>query len=250
MKKLIILLLPLPAFAQISQDNGVCSTDIDGNTYEWACTQVTTSPPPPPPTPEPTYSRVVAFGDSWTNDNWEWAETVADSLSLPITNYATHGDTSSQIRQQVQSYVNSGVDVDALHFYWIFPNDYRTNYAAPYGDGFDVVASNVQPTFELLINAGVPSDNILVLTLPDGEHYPIFGGFWQSYGTSLTQGTNQIVEAAAVQYAIPVYDSASFLNGILDGCGNSCWLTGGGEEGNHMASWVHDNLAAEIVGDL
>ena len=240
MKKLIILLLPLPAFAQISQDNGVCSTDIDGNTYEWACTQVAPPSPPPPPEPEG-FSRVVAFGDSWTDDNryTPWAERLADDLGIPITNYAVSGARSWQIEQQVAQAVSQGIDPDALYTYWIFPNDFY-DYPNPF-DAMPAIEQNAYDAFEMLTQAG--AQNILILSLPDGENYPIFSGYG-SIGTQLTDGANNSVNNAAVQFGLSMYDSETYLNGILQGCGN-CWW-----DSQHMAPEIHDNLAAEIVGDL
>lgn len=243
MKKLIslILLLPLSSFAQVTQiDETSCSTPTtNGPDVVFSCSPVIN---PPPPEPEPAYSRVVAFGDSWTDDDryTPWAERLANDLGIPITNFAVSGARSWQIEQQVAQAVSQGIDPDALYTYWIFPNDFY-DYPNPFS-ALPAVEQNAYDAFEMLVNAG--AQNILILSLPDGENYPLFSGF-QSTGTQLTDGANNAVGNAAVQFGLSMYDSESFLNAILDGCGSSCWW-----DQQHMAPEIHDQLAQEISEDL
>ena len=241
MNKLWLLLLPVTAFGQVTQiDETSCATPTtNGPDVVFPCAPVVD----PAPDPEPEgFSRVVAFGDSWTDDDryTPWAERLADDLGIPITNYAVSGARSWQIEQQVAQAVSQGIDPDALYTYWIFPNDYY-DYPNPF-DALPAVEQNAYDAFEMLTNAG--AQNILILTLPDGEHYPIFSGYG-STATQLTDGANNAVTNAAVQFGLTVYDSETFLNGILDGCGSPCWY-----DQQHMSPGVHAQLAQEIAGDL
>lgn len=244
MKKLLFLLLvPFSAFAQVSIENGICSTVADnGNTVEWGCAEVLPDPDPAPE-PEPEgYSKIVAFGDSWTDDDryTPWAETLANELGVPIENYAVSGARSWQIENQVAQAVSQGIDPNALYTYWIFPNDFY-DYGYVPENAYPAIEQNARDAFRMLTDAG--ATNILILTLPRGEYIPLFSAYG-SYGTTLTDGANARVEIAASEFGLSMYPSGDFIN-QLQTSGQNCWY-----DQQHLCRATHDRLAAEIAGGL
>lgn len=229
-----LLLLATPVFGQIAIiDDTSCSAVTDsGVSVVIPCTPVVVEPPPPEPQG---ITRVVAFGDSWTDDDryQPWAESLANEIGVPITNYAQSGARSWQIEQQVAQAVSQGIDPDALYTYWIFPNDFY-DYGYFPENAYPAIEQNAYDAFEMLVNAG--AQNILILTLPDGENYPIFSAYG-TYGTQLTDGANTAVNNAAVQFGLSMYPAGDFIDSLT-----SCWY-----DQQHLCRSIHDQLAAEIA---
>lgn len=231
-----LLLLATPVFGQIAIiDDTSCSAVTDsGVSVVIPCTPVVVEPPPPEPQG---ITRVVAFGDSWTDDDryQPWAESLANEIGVPITNYAQSGARSWQIENQVAQAVAQGIDPNALYTYWIFPNDFY-DYSNPFS-AMPAIEQNAYDAFEMLTQAG--ATNILILTLPSGSNYPIFSGYG-NVGTMLTDGANTAVSNAAVQFGLTMYPSGDFIDSL-----SACWY-----DQQHLCESIHSQLAVEIAGDL
>jgi len=240
MKRILALcLLSLPAFGQVTIDNGVCSAPATDGQIQWGCTFVPDVTPPDPLA----YSRIVALGDSWTDDNRyvPWVEEISISTGIPLTNKARSGDTTAEILAQAQLAIADGIDPDALYTYWSFPNDFDVPNAQQ--QFFQILAgieANASETFRLLLAAG--ATNILIMDLPPGSLIPISAG---SPGADLFMDyINQAFYNAAAANGLSVYPSGAFISS-MDDDGVLCWL-----DSRHMCKSSQDRIAARVEADL
>jgi phospholipase/lecithinase/hemolysin len=125
-----------------------------------------------------TFSRVVAIGDSWTDDCCSngppWVEDFAEELNVPLTNLGKGGATSTDLLNQTKSYLSSqnGVaDPDALYTYWNVGNDFTepggmNNISAT----VSLIESNMTAALSMLQKAG--AQHFIVFNNVDGDLVP------------------------------------------------------------------------------
>lgn len=209
-------------------------------------------------------SRVVAFGDSWTccgGSGQPWVRVMADTLGVPLDNYAVFGATSGEILGQAQQYVNGGVDPDALHVYWNVGND----FTAPGGQNdieatVALISANMTATIDLLRQAG--AEHIVVMNNIDGALVPraIANGL-ESYaqGISIIQNAATAAVVASAGPPTTMFDAETlfyqivadprFVN-VTQGCSDvDCnnpdqfmWW-----DDNHPSAETHRIIAAAVL---
>jgi hypothetical protein len=251
-KTLVLTLLGFSALvgAQVVYENGVCSLPYGEDTVEWGCTLVAAPLPEPEPDPIPEpepepdplpepepvlpYSQIVAFGDSWTDDNryTPWVEHLANDLGIPLTNYAVSGHRSYQIENQVYNAISAGIDPNALYTYWIFPNDFWDYQSNPFA-AIPIIEQNAEDAFNALRNAG--AQHILVLTLPSGSNIPILSAGGGIADLLLNQVDNVVISAAGSEAWI--YDSGEYIDQR-----EACWV-----DQNHLCEIIHIEIAMVLT---
>lgn len=246
MKKLLMLLLPISAFGQIVCTDGLCSApatqDGQAGTVQFSGTFIPDVLPPPPPPAE----NIVAFGDSYcdTNRGQTFPGYLAQLRGVSVDNNCNAGDTSGEILDQVQDYVQGNVDTDAMHVFWLLPNDFNgtTN---PFWIQW-ILNNRVQPNlyaaFSELQSVGV--SNIVILDLFAGEYLPRS----DNMGISAEDANAgmQLIEnayiAAANQAGITVFSAGAVLDPIGD---NLCF-----QDDVHLCTSEHLRLAEAMDAAL
>jgi len=186
------------------------------------------------------YSKIVSFGDSWTDDNngTPWVEFLARDLGIPLSNRAVAGATSGEIEQQAYAEINRGIDPNALYTYWIFPNDFYDYQDDPLA-AIPIIERNAKDTFDALRAAGAV--NFLVLTLPSALTIPIIAQQPVLGEVLLTEVDLAIGRAAGDVW---MYESGVQLDQI-EASGNGCWV-----DIQHFCTSTHRAIANGIMDNL
>jgi phospholipase/lecithinase/hemolysin len=121
------------------------------------------------------FDRIVAFGDSWTDDCCSngppWVEVLADELGVSLSNRAVGGATSADLIGQVDRYLDLNPSLGALYIYWNLGNDFGAPGALQNISGTAAqIAANMTTALTRLQQAGV--ENILVLNAVDVSLVP------------------------------------------------------------------------------
>lgn len=148
-----------------------------------------------------TYSRIVAFGDSWTDDCCSngppWIETVAAQLKLPLTNRAVGGATSAGLLSQARQYAANGADPNALYVYWNLGNDFGSAAALADINGTAAkIGANLKATVDLLRAAGARHFVVLNMPFLGGAPGAAASGVTQQLANAMVNAQNAATTAA------------------------------------------------------
>lgn len=254
MKQLTLLLaiFPLTLFAQITEENGVCSQPVEGGSLQWGCTF--TPDPVEPPVPVAPYSKLVCIGDSWTDDagsrpdrqHPKWCTKLAERYGIPRDLVAVRGWTTGQILNLVTNHLASvGGDPNALYAYWIFPNDFGSGQINEddWNNALPGITANIAETFTRIKNAG--GENFLLLNFPDADLLPETAGAPASYVNQFSASLNAAYAAGLAQ----VNESAAYydINPLFRAENGPVYVQ---SDGRHPTEAMHEKVAAELEGAL
>lgn len=168
--------------------------------------------------------RMAIFGDSWTTTAWGgWITRLEDVYGFDCTSYGVGGSTSSQIHQQVTTYLANGVN----HDYFVIVggvNDLVSGMSYNSGEIFKALTE--------LWHAGVPVDRTIYFV-----------------NTTEMQADNPVIDLARQQSAIiTLKNSSTYVNwAFANYMGmKGTWSGNSPHPDSNSQSFLGDIVAAEF----